>query len=132
MYKYIIILTIFFVHTLHSEAHDELQKHDLCSRALDYYGCIKNNSNYTIENFGEWRRYGSLNINWSRWRSRGDNHIVPAINSSKKPIYLAINCDKLTINTTGSETVWKGWLPATQDFEKNLLNDYCNKSENGN
>ena len=54
MHKYIIILTIFFVHTLHSEAHDELKKHDLCSRALDYNGCIKNNSNYTMENFGEW------------------------------------------------------------------------------
>ena len=132
MHKYIIILTIFFIHTLQSRAHDELQNHDLCSRALDYNGCIKNNSNYTKDNHGDWRRYGTLRINWARWRSKGNNHIVPAFNSSKKPIYLAINCNKTTINTTGSETLWKGWLPATEKFEKKILNDFCNKLLNAN
>ena len=109
-------------------AHDIEQSHKLCLKALDYHGCINHNkstissrSSHTVD----LRQYGGLSILWSSWQSKDNNHIAQAYNSSNKPIYIALNCNKQMINTTGHNNSWKGWLEPEKKFEMQLIKDFC-------
>ncbi len=127
----VIIIFAFFLVINSTKAHDINEIHKMCNETSDYSGCIKYNSNFLPskknkkQSLDSWRSYGPLRINWSRWKTKERNHIVPALNLQKKPIFIAINCDKLLLNTTGINLTWKGWLSPNYRFESNLLNDYC-------
>ena len=123
----LLFLIVFNAHRCYS--HEEPLNHRLCLKALDYQGCINNSllNKDIIETNRIWRSYGSISINWSSWQTRNSNHIVAATNASNKPIYIAINCAKNVINTTGLNNQWKGWLPPKEKFEKNLIKDYCSQ-----
>ena len=109
-------------------SHDISDNHKLCLKALDYSGCINHNKS-TISNnilpMNDFRQYGGITILWSSWQSRNDNHIAEAYNSSNQSIYIALNCSKQKINTTGSTNSWKGWLEPVEGFEIDLLDDVC-------
>ncbi len=74
-----------------------------------------------------WRRYGPININWSKWQTINGSHVAPTLNKKGKPLYLAINCHVGKINSTGSNGNWNNWISPKSDFEKKLLNDRCRK-----
>ena len=128
---YIILLTSTLLFQSPFYAHDQPQLHKLCKGSFDYFGCIQTNKSLTnnLSNYSEnqimWRQYGDLKINWSRWRSKSNNHIAPAVNKSNQPLYIAINCQAQMINTTGLNSVWKGWLSPSADFERKLIADLC-------
>jgi len=113
-------------------AHEINQLQQFCRISNDYKGCIESNKLYNQSEAAQfldinniWRTYGTLRINWSAWRSKGDNHIVTALNKDDKSIYIAVNCNKNLLNTTGVRARWKGWLPPSEKFERNLLKDLC-------
>ena len=124
---------ILLFHSAISLAQENKRTHNYCKELSNYTDCVKIIDNYFIKypyNFNainQWEKFGPIHINWSRWRSKGDNHIVPAINKDGKPIYLALDCKRLVINTTGVNSTWKGWLPPERFFEKKLLSDYCSQ-----
>ena len=112
-------------------AHPEKEFHERCLKASDYIGCInsfnlKSRSKSKIpDRYDDWRKYGPIQVNWSRWRSNGSSYVVPSQNAQGKPLFIALNCLKVKINVTGSTGEWKGWQSPLQEFEHNLISDLC-------
>ena len=124
-----ILIYILLSKCINVHSHEVNNLHDTCLSALDYPGCIRSyKAKIQIPSESIWRRYGSIKVNWSNWRSKGQNHIVPALNKNENPIYIAVNCQKSMINTTGPNASWKEWLPPVKGFERKLLADFCESS----
>ena len=125
----IYLLVPFSLINFSAKTHTIPANHQLCLKALDYDGCIRFNQRTitTINSVNaNTRNYGSLKIYMNTFQSRGNIHIAKAFNKSNQPIYIAINCKDKKINSTGLKNIWKGWLPPSQKFEFNLINDICN------
>ena len=75
----------------------------------------------------KWIKYGSLNINWSDWRYLSGSYITKAKNKKNKFFFLAINCKRRTLNNTLDNSYWTNWYFPKDDFEFNLINDFCHK-----
>jgi len=86
----------------------------------------------TTEGNADWRKYGSLKINWTNWKTMNGSHVAPAINNGGKPLFLAINCKTTRMNTTGKNNQWKKWFAPSNEFEFNLLDDLCNPKAKNN
>ena len=86
---------------------------------------IPYNQNYNYLASSSWKHYGPLSINIMSLRYKNNSHIYQAYNSNSKPIYIAINCPKKTINVTNQRLEWKGWEPPFKGFEFSILNDLC-------
>ncbi len=71
------------------------------------------------------KSYGPLVVDINNIVTKDSNLILPAVNLSGKPLFLAISCSKLKINVK-TQLNWKGWIDSTSSFETNLLNDLCN------
>ena len=80
---------------------------------------------YAYENNSEYVKFGPLRININTIRTKKNSLIVQAYNYDKKPIYLAINCPKYSINVTDSSLKWKGWISADKGFEFNMIRSLC-------
>ncbi len=124
----LLLLSILLLSTVSPiKSHSLSEIHNLCERAKDYQGCIETNSiQESTKKQDEWRSYGPLRINHSLSRRKDENVIYPALNENGNYIFIAVNCTKLKINTTGSNTTWKGWLPPIERFESEMLVDICN------
>ncbi len=129
-----IVLVLFFIlfQPLNLFGHEKSDLHQLCLEARDYLGCVETSASKTttktkriIHEIDDWRQYGPIEINWSFWKTRRQYHIAPAINQNKQPIFIAINCNKYLLNTTGNNNQWKNWFSPSLDFELTLINDYC-------
>mgnify|MGYP001208347315 CR=1 FL=1 len=110
-------------------SHTLTEIHIICKSAKDYQKCISyhtdNKNNFTGFITPYSRTYGPITIDWSNWRTRLDDHVVPVINEQGKNFYLAVNCIHSKINITGKSQNWLGWESPNQKFEYDLLNDYC-------
>ena len=87
-------------------------------------------SNYTVSglvHLNLWRSYGPLKVNWTDWRMSNDSFVAPAINGQSQELYIAINCNNQLINISSSQLSWKGWLEPQYEFEKELVEDFCNQ-----
>ena len=100
----------------------------MCLKAADYVNCYQYHLN-TKSPQSDLRNYGPLKIDWSMWKSRGEKHIVPALNQDGKLLYVALNCTTRFINVKADTGKWKNWLMPKQPFEHRLIYDFCkNKS----
>ena len=52
-------------------------------------------------------------------------NFLEATHKNGKKFILHINCEKKEINVRGIGRKWKGWMPAREKFEDELLNDFC-------
>ena len=52
-------------------------------------------------------------------------NFLKATHKNGKKFILHINCEKKEINVRGIGRKWKGWMPARETFEDELLNDFC-------
>ncbi len=73
----------------------------------------------------KWLKYGSLRINWSDWRYFNGNYIANAKNKRNKNFFIAINCERRTLNNTLNNSNWTSWYFPINDFEFNLISDFC-------
>ena len=69
-------------------------------------------------------KYGPLVIENENTNIEQRNFLKATHKNGKKFI-LHINCDKKEINVRGIGRKWKGWMPAREKFEDELLNDFC-------
>jgi LysM repeat protein len=74
---------------------------------------------------GDWRSYGPLQIDWSKWQAMGGSHVAPSLSSDGKARYLAVNCTARKLNRTSSSGEWNSWESPQQDFETKLVQDIC-------
>ena len=73
----------------------------------------------------EWRSYGPLEINWSRWSPFEGSLVTPAIHNNGNPLLLAINCNSSKLTWRASKGNWKKWLAPQEEFEFTLLDQLC-------
>ncbi len=73
----------------------------------------------------DWRKYGSLKINWANWKEMNGSYVTPAINLNGKPLFLAVNCSTTRMNNTGKNSQWGKWFAPETEFEFNLVDDVC-------
>jgi len=70
-------------------------------------------------------RYGPLLIEYDRTNIEKRKNFLKAIHENGKKFILQINCEKKEINVRGLGRKWKGWMPAREKFEDQLINDFC-------
>jgi LysM repeat protein len=74
---------------------------------------------------GDWRPYGPLKIDWSKWQTMGGSYVAPSLDGDGKARYMAVNCTAGKLNTTTSSGQWNSWSSPEQDFERKLVQDIC-------
>ena len=77
-----------------------------------------------ITDQNKFKRYGPLKIN-TQIVVENDTELINATNDNGDNLIISLDCDKKEINVRAREGKWKGWLPAKEEFENNLLNDFC-------
>ena len=70
-------------------------------------------------------KYGPLIIEYDKKNIVKRKKILKATHTNGKKFILRINCEKKEINVRGIGRKWKGWMPAREKFEDELLNDFC-------
>ena len=51
--------------------------------------------------------------------------IVNALNQNNKKVIISIKCATKELDVRIPGRKWRGWIPAKEEFEKNLINDFC-------
>ena len=85
---------------------------------------IKNNkSNKLIEL--DKQIYGPIIVQSKSLEKFKDKKVLNVLNQENKKLILSINCDKNELDVRVPGRKWKGGKPAKEEFEKNLINDFC-------
>ena len=88
------------------------------------YQIIKNmKNNELIES--EKLIYGPLTIENKSFKKSKGKTILNVLNQENKKLILSINCDKNELDIRVPGRKWMGVEPAKEEFEKNLINDFC-------
>jgi len=51
--------------------------------------------------------------------------VLNVLNKENKQLILSINCDANELDVRIPGRKWRGAEPAKEEFEKNLINDFC-------
>ena len=71
-------------------------------------------------------KYGPLLIEFEKTNlEKRKRNFLKATHKNGKKFILHINCEKKEFNVRGIGRKWKGWMPAREKFEDELLNDFC-------
>ena len=82
---------------------------------------IKNNE--IIE--PEKKIYGPIIIQNNNYEKIKNRKVLNVLNQKNKKLILSINCDKNELDVRIPGRKWRGSEPAKEEFEKNLINDFC-------
>ncbi len=69
--------------------------------------------------------YGPLTIENKSFKKFKGKTILNVLNQENKKLILSINCDKKKLDIRVPGRKWIGEEPAKEEFEKNLINDFC-------
>ena len=69
--------------------------------------------------------YGPLTIENKSFKKFKGKTILNVLNQENKKLILSINCDKEKLDIRVPGRKWIGEEPAKEEFEKNLINDFC-------
>ena len=73
----------------------------------------------------EKRAYGPITTQQNRLEEKGGRKILNALNQNYKKVIISIKCDTKDLDVRIPGRKWKGWIPAKEKFEKDLINDFC-------
>ena len=71
------------------------------------------------------KSYGLISIEQNKLKKLGDRKILSALNQNKKKLFIALKCETKDLDVRIPGRKWRGWMPAKEEFEKNLINDFC-------
>ena len=71
------------------------------------------------------KTYGPLTIKQNKLKKLNDRKILNALNQKNKKIIIALRCETKDLDVRIPGRKWKGWMPAKEEFEKNLLSYFC-------
>lgn len=77
-----------------------------------------------------WLDYGPLKVHWSKWRYLKGSYITKVKNKKETSFFLAVNCEKRRMNHTLKNGKWTNWFFPNNDFEHELINDFCDQDIN--
>ena len=73
----------------------------------------------------ESKTYGPLTTQQNDLEEVSGRKILNALNQNNKKIIISINCETKDLDVRVPGRKWRGWIPAKEEFEKNLINDFC-------
>ncbi len=71
------------------------------------------------------KNYGPIIIQSKSYEDIRGRKVLNVINQENKKLILSINCDKNEIDVRIPGRKWMGSKPAKEEFENNLINDFC-------
>ena len=69
--------------------------------------------------------YGPIIIQSKSYETIKGRKVLNVLNQENKKLILSINCDKNELDIRIPGRKWRGGEPAKEEFEKNLINDFC-------
>ena len=69
--------------------------------------------------------YGPIVIQSKSYVTNKGRKILNVLNQENKKLILSINCDSNELDVRIPGRKWMGGQPAKEEFEKNLINDFC-------
>ena len=69
--------------------------------------------------------YGPITIQNKSYKDIKDRKVLNVLNQENKKLILSINCDKNELDVRIPGRKWMGKKPAKEEFENNLINDFC-------
>ena len=69
--------------------------------------------------------YGPLIIQSKSYQKIKGKKVLNVLNKENKKLFLSINCDKNELDVRIPGRKWIGSKPAKEEFENNLINDFC-------
>ncbi len=88
------------------------------------YQVIKLNKNNELIELSK-QIYGPIIIQSKSFEKVKGKKVLNVLNQENKKLILSINCDKNELDVRIPGRKWKGGKPAIEEFEKNLINDFC-------
>ena len=73
----------------------------------------------------ESKTYGPLTTQQNALEEVSGRKILNALNQNNKKIIISIKCETKNLDVRIPGRKWRGWTPATEAFEKNLIKDFC-------
>ena len=71
------------------------------------------------------KNYGPLTTQQNELEEVSGRKILNALNQNNKKIIISIKCETKDLDVRIPGRKWRGWIPAKEEFEKNLINDFC-------
>ena len=72
-------------------------------------------------------KYGPLIIEYDKTNTKKRKKFLNGTHKNGKKFILQLNCENKEINVRGIGRQWKGWMPAREKFENELLNNFCSE-----
>jgi len=69
--------------------------------------------------------YGPIIIKSKSYANNKDRKVLNVLNQENQKLILSINCEKNELDVRIPGKKWMGAKPAKEEFEKNLINDFC-------
>ena len=85
---------------------------------------IKNKKNNELLELDK-KIYGPIFIQSQTYKIIKDRKILNVLNKENKKLILSINCSTNQLDVRIPGRKWMGVKPAKEEFEKNLINDFC-------
>lgn len=71
------------------------------------------------------KKYGPLTTQQRDLEEVSGRKILNALNQNNKKLIISIKCETKNLDVRIPGRKWRGWIPAKEEFEKNLINDFC-------
>ncbi len=71
------------------------------------------------------KTYGLLTTQQNELEEVRGRKILNALNQNNKKVIISIKCETKNLDVRIPGRKWRGWIPANEEFEKNLINDFC-------
>jgi len=85
---------------------------------------IKNKNNNELLELDK-QIYGPIVIKSKSYANNKDRKVLNVLNQENQKLILSINCEKNELDVRIPGRKWRGGEPAKEEFEKNLINDFC-------
>ena len=85
---------------------------------------IKNNKSDELLKLDK-QIYGPIIIKSKSFKKIKGKKVLNVLNQENKKLILSINCDTNELDVRIPGRKWRGGNPAKEEFEKNLINDFC-------
>ncbi len=69
--------------------------------------------------------YGPIIIQSKSYKNIKGKKVLNVLNQKNEKLILSINCDANELDVRIPGRKWKGSMPAKEEFENNLINDFC-------
>ncbi len=73
----------------------------------------------------ESKKYGPLTTQQTELEEGSGRKFLNALNQNNKKVIISIKCSTKDLDVRIPGRKWRGWIPAKEEFEKNLINDFC-------